>query len=568
MFSKHFVIINILFVGSAYPLSNTNENNEANIRVSNSETESFIMQKAFEAEMLAKNEEYDKAAKIYHEICLNSDDPELAKRATQLSGYAHNYPLMLQSSERWLKIEKDKTTVMHIRISIFLAMDKIDLAAKETLSVIKISKDKDKFALVYDTIRVFEDEVIKKIFDKIYYQYKDEYLANFYYVQVLLNNEEYEQAIKIIEYSYKFIEFNKKESRWGIFLANAYYELEKDDLAIKTLKDYLFYSPKDLYLNQYYVELLTSQENYKEAIEHYRFMSANKLINFSDISVAKKMALLNIEAKKYVDANTFIKSLKDKDINSYNYLKGILNFKKNNYKKSEYFFKRVEKKDVNYMNAVKKISKIKVKNGDFQLLKNYFKKQYDEINDKDLEIRLILVETEVFFDEKQYEYSMERINLGLNKYKDNSVFLYTRALVAEQLGRLDILEKDLKKIIKLEPNNAQALNALGYTWANKNINLKEANVFINRALKIEPNDAAILDSKGWVLYKMGNYKKAESYFIRALRLSNDTEIISHFIQLLIKLKKIEKAKKLYTKHIKNNPKDEKLIKIKKILNEI
>ena len=73
------------------------------------------------------------------------------------------------------------------------------------------------------------------------------------------------------------------------------------------------------------------------------------------------MALLNIEAKKYVDANTFIKSLKDKDINSYNYLKGILNFKKNNYKKSEYFFKRVEKEDVNYMNAVKKISKIKVK---------------------------------------------------------------------------------------------------------------------------------------------------------------------------------------------------------------
>ena len=568
VFSKHFIIINILFVSSAYPLSNINKQNEVYMRVNNSVAESKIMQKAFEAELLAKNEEYGQAAKIYHEICLSSDDPELAKRATQLAGYAHNYQLMLKSSDRWLKLAQDKVTVTHVRISIFLALDKIDLATKETLFAIKISKDKDKFALAYDTIRVFEDNVIKKIFDKIYSRYKNEYLANFYYVQVLINNNEFENAIKVIKHSYKFTEFSKKESRWGIFLANAYYELGQEDASIKTLEDYLFYSPKDMYLNQYYIKLLTDQENYDKAIEHYRFMSANKLINFSDISVAKKMALLNIEAKKYIDANTFIKSLKKKDLNSYNYLKGILNFKKNNYEDSELFFKMVEKENSNYINAVKEISKLKIKNGDLESLKEYFISQYSGINNKDLEIRLILIETEVFFNEKKFEYSMERINFGLNKYKDNSAFLYTRALVAEKVDRLDILERDLKKIIELEPKNAQALNALGYTWANKNINLKEAHIYIDRALNIEPNDAAILDSKGWVLYRLGNYKKAENYFVKALKLSDDTEIISHFIQLLIKLKKIEEAKKIYTKYIKNNPKDEKLIKIKKILNEI
>ena len=135
------------------------------------------------------------------------------------------------------------------------------------MAAIKFSKDKDKFALVYDTIRVFEDGAIKKIFDEVYRKYKDEYLANFYYVQILLNSNEYEQAVKVVKNSYKFKEFNKKESRWGIFLANAYYELGKKDLSVQTLKDYLSYSPKDLYLNQYYVEILTSQENYDEAID-------------------------------------------------------------------------------------------------------------------------------------------------------------------------------------------------------------------------------------------------------------------------------------------------------------
>ena len=120
----------------------------------------------------------------------------------------------------------------------------------------------------------------------------------------------------------------------------------------------------------------------------------------------------------------------------------------------------------------------------------------------------------------------------------------------------------------MEPKNAQALNALGYTWANKNINLIEANKYIDMALEIEPNDAAILDSKGWVLYRLGKFKKSEYYLIRALKISDDTEIVSHFIQVLIKLKKIKKAKKIYAKYVKKNPNDEELIKIKKILNEI
>jgi tetratricopeptide (TPR) repeat protein len=163
---------------------------------------------------------------------------------------------------------------------------------------------------------------------------------------------------------------------------------------------------------------------------------------------------------------------------------------------------------------------------------------------------------------------MERINSGLKKYKNNGVFLYTRALVAEQINRLDILESDLKKLIDMEPRNAQALNALGYTWANKNINLLEADKYIDMALKIAPNDAAILDSKGWVLYRLGKFKKSENYFIRALKISDDAEIVSHYIKVLIKLKKIQKAKKIYAKYIKNHPSDDKLIEIKKILNEI
>tara|TARA_B100000575_G_scaffold211845_1_gene172805 strand:- start:96 stop:1685 length:1590 start_codon:yes stop_codon:yes gene_type:complete len=529
------------------------------------------MQKAFEAEILAQNRDYQRASEIYQEIINKSDDPEIARRATQLAGLANNYKLMLENSEIWLKLadEKDKVTIRHVRISIFLSLKRTKPAIEETLEAIKNSKDKDKFALVYDTLKVFEDETIKEIFDVIYKKYENEYLAYFYYTQVLLNNEYFEDAIKVIKKAYKFKEFKKKESRWGIFLAEAYYELGEADQSIKTLKDYLGYSPKNIYLNNYYINILTKERRYDDALEHYRFMSANKLINFSDPSTAKKMALLNIEAGKFKDSMVFIDSIKEKDINSFNYLKGLVNSKKNNYKEAENFFKEVENDDPNYFDSVKEFSKIKIKKKEYILLKNFFKDQYKNLNGmSDLEIRLILIETEIFYNEKKFKHSMSRINSGLEKYKNHGAFLYTRAIVAEKLDRFDILEKDLKKLIELEPKNAQAYNALGYTWANNNIRLNEAHKYIDEALSLEPNDAAILDSKGWILFRLGSYKKAEPYFVRALKYSDDSEIVSHFVQVLIKLGKKKKAKRIFSKYIKLNPDDEKLNEIKSLLNEI
>ncbi len=122
LYIKRFLIINFLFVGFAYPLGNTSDRDYQNIRVTESNSESFIMQKAFEAELLAKDFRYEEAAKIYHDICMKSNDPEVAKRATQLAGYANDYDLMLKNSKRWLKIAEDKITVRHVRISIFLAL--------------------------------------------------------------------------------------------------------------------------------------------------------------------------------------------------------------------------------------------------------------------------------------------------------------------------------------------------------------------------------------------------------------------------------------------------------------
>ena len=102
-------------------------------------------------------------------------------------------------------------------------------------------------------------------------------------------------------------------------------------------------------------------------------MSANKLISFGNIDTAKKMALLNIEAKKFIDAETFINAIKEKDINSYNYLSGVMNAKNNNKNSAIEFFKKIPKDNINYIGSINEVAKIKINSKDFSGLKEFFK---------------------------------------------------------------------------------------------------------------------------------------------------------------------------------------------------
>ena len=90
------------------------------------------------------------------------------------------------------------------------------------------------------------------------------------------------------------------------------------------------------------------------------------------------------------------------------------------------------------------------------------------------------------------------LDAGLAAQPDQPELLYESALVAERLGRIDIFESRLKRLLQLKPDHAHAFNALGYSLAERNLRLDEAQQLIDQALALAPDDPFILDSKGWV----------------------------------------------------------------------
>ena len=129
--------------------------------------------------------------------------------------------------------------------------------------------------------------------------------------------------------------------------------------------------------------------------------------------------------------------------------------------------------------------------------------------------------------------AMTVADLGLRMFSDDIDLLYSRAMLHGEMDDIVALERDLNKILQQQPNNPDALNALGYTWADNDINLDLAYEYIMQANALKPNDQAILDSVGWVYYKKGNLDKAEQYLRMAIENnSRDTESYQHLIIVL------------------------------------
>lgn len=145
---------------------------------------------------------------------------------------------------------------------------------------------------------------------------------------------------------------------------------------------------------------------------------------------------------------------------------------------------------------------------------------------------LYLAESELLARADRADEALAVLDSAINRMPGDDQLLYARALAAERVNRIDIAEADLRTILRHTPDNVLALNALGYTLADRTDRLAEAREYISRALLLAPEDPAILDSMGWVLFRLGQYEEAISWLRRAYAASRDGEIAAHLGEAL------------------------------------
>jgi len=173
-------------------------------------------------------------------------------------------------------------------------------------------------------------------------------------------------------------------------------------------------------------------------------------------------------------------------------------------------------------------------------------------------IQVIQAEAQMLREVKAYQQVFEVLSRGLEAMPEAPELLYDRAMAAERLDRLDILEQDLRLLIRLKPDHAHAYNALGYTLADRTNRIAEAIELLDRALKLAPDDPFILDSMGWALFKAGRVNEAVDYLRRAYAMRPDPEIAAHLGEALWVRGEREEARRIWQGSLREHPDNESL----------
>ncbi|MEA3641689.1 MAG: tetratricopeptide repeat protein [Lamprobacter sp.] len=213
----------------------------------------------------------------------------------------------------------------------------------------------------------------------------------------------------------------------------------------------------------------------------------------------------------------------------------------------------------NRTNAQVRIARLHAKNGDVRRARELLQQLRDQYAGQTS--AFYLIEAEMLRDQGLEQQALEVYDLALGNDPDNADLLYARAMLAVGMGKVALLERDLRRILVADPDHVDALNALGYTLADRTDRFDAAKSLIERALQLRPDDPAILDSMGWVLYRKGQPEAAEVFLRRALEQGFDAEIAAHLGEVLWTLGRQDEARAVWRNALDEAPEHEYLLRV-------
>ena len=295
--------------------------------------------------------------------------------------------------------------------------------------------------------------------------------------------------------------------------------------------------PDNIELRTYYARSLAQEKNIELAKTQFEVLNEQQP---EDASIKLALALINLDLQDYDSAEGILNWLVQQDAYSdtaYFYLGRLSEYRQDTAEAIRYYQNIDSGK--HYLDARIDTATLLNEQGDLAAARQVLQTTKTK-NTKEWQ-QLVLAEVSLLQNNEAISEAIDVLSQALGQQPENFELLYVRALLAEQEGNLELLENDLKAILSLDPDNSQALNALGYTLADHNQRLDEAKDYIERALSQQPDNPAFIDSMGWLQYRLGNYQEAMQLLQRALDLLNDGEIAAHLGQVLWDMGQEEKA---------------------------
>ncbi|MHA6494050.1 tetratricopeptide repeat protein [Pseudomonas borbori] len=325
--------------------------------------------------------------------------------------------------------------------------------------------------------------------------------------------------------------------------------LKRGDEALPLLEDGIRKHPNDKRLRLTYARMLVEQDRLEDAQAEF----ASLVQQYPDDNDLRfSLALVCLEASAWREAIVYLEELIERDSHvdsaRYNLARAYEALEQPNQAIAEY---ALVGPGNDYLPAQARMAELLFdsQRGD-EAVRRLGKARQAQ---PDYAIQLYLIESEALAKQQKNDEAWQVIQQALDEFPEDLNLLYTRAMLAEKRNDLDLLERDLRFILEREPENSMALNALGYTLADRTTRYDEAKKLIEQAHQLNPEDPAILDSLGWVNYRMGNLKEAERLLRQALERFPDHEVAAHLGEVLWAQGKQAEAREVWAGALKQQP---------------
>ena len=285
-----------------------------------------------------------------------------------------------------------------------------------------------------------------------------------------------------------------------------------------------------------------------------------------DTDAIYAVGLLAFQVKEYAVAEANMKRLLElgyRDANSVRFTLGQIAEEQKDWPRAIEWYKAIQRGEQALPARMRTANAI-AKQGKLDEARAYLRGV--SVQDEPQRVQLLVAESQLLRDANLHREAFELLGQALQTSPDQPDLLYDHALTAEKLDRFDVLESSLKRLIQLKPDHAHAYNALGYSYAERNVRLLEAKQLIDKALEFAPADFFIIDSLGWVLYRMGDLKGAAQQLRRAWEGRPDGEIGAHLGEVLWALGERDEARRIWQEALKASPENESLQKTLKRFN--